>query len=149
MKKLIDTSALLEDLRRGVFEEGALSVITLIEVLRGVSEGKRESVKSLLEESYAILGIDNRVVLAYCELYSELRKRGELVPDEGSPLRALGEVRAEAGAAKLKGLEHARGRRRKDSSPLERPSLAHPPATLRGGRKGFAVELPPASARQA
>jgi predicted nucleic acid-binding protein len=81
MKKLIDTSALVEDLRRGVFEEGALSVITLIEVLRGVSEGKRESVKSLLEESYAILGIDNSVVLTYCELYSELRKRGELVPD--------------------------------------------------------------------
>jgi len=81
MKKLIDTSALVDDLRRGVLEEGALSVITLIEVLRGVSEGKRESVKSLLEESYAILGIDNSVVLAYCELYSELRKRGELVPD--------------------------------------------------------------------
>jgi hypothetical protein len=34
MRKLIDTSALIEDLRRGVFEGGAISVITLIEVLR-------------------------------------------------------------------------------------------------------------------
>jgi predicted nucleic acid-binding protein len=81
MKKLIDTSVLVDNLRKGVFEEGVLSVITLIEVLRGVPEGKRESVKSLLEDSYGILGLDNKVILAYCKLYSELRREGESIPD--------------------------------------------------------------------
>jgi len=81
MKKLIDTSVLVDNLRRGVFEEGALSLITLIEVLRGVPEGKREGVKSLLEDSYGILGLDNEVILEYCRLYSELRRKGELIPD--------------------------------------------------------------------
>jgi len=81
MKKLIDTSVLIDNLRRRVFEEGALSVITLIEVLRGVPEDKRENVKYLLEDSYRVLSFDNKVILAYCKLYSELRERGELVPD--------------------------------------------------------------------
>ncbi|AJB41613.1 MAG: type II toxin-antitoxin system VapC family toxin [Thermofilum sp.] len=81
MKRLIDTSVLVDNLKTGVFEEGVLSVITLIEVLRGVPEEKRESVKSLLEESYGMLNLDNRTILAYCKLYSKLRRKGELVPD--------------------------------------------------------------------
>jgi len=56
-----------------LFEEGVLSVITLVEFLRGVPEEKRERVKSLLEESYRILGFDNKTILVYCRLYSELR----------------------------------------------------------------------------
>ncbi len=40
--KLIDTSVPIDNLRKGVFEEGAISVITLIEVLRGVSFKKRK-----------------------------------------------------------------------------------------------------------
>ncbi len=40
--KLLDTSIVIDDLRRGVFEEGAISTITLIEVLRGVPPEKRE-----------------------------------------------------------------------------------------------------------
>ncbi|MEM1523623.1 MAG: type II toxin-antitoxin system VapC family toxin [Thermofilaceae archaeon] len=79
--KLIDTSWLVELLRRKSFEEGAISLITLIEVLRGVPAGKREIVKKLLEESFDVLGIDNSVVRIYCELYDELKKRGSLVPD--------------------------------------------------------------------
>ncbi len=39
--RLIDTSALIDDLRRGAYREGSISVITLIEVLRGVPPGKR------------------------------------------------------------------------------------------------------------
>jgi len=81
MKKLIDTSVLVDNLRRGLFEEGVLSVITLVEVLRGVPEEERGSVKLLLEEGYGILGLDNNTILVYCELYSELRRKGELVPE--------------------------------------------------------------------
>jgi predicted nucleic acid-binding protein len=53
--KLFDTSVLVEQIRKGVFESGALSIITLIEVLRGVPREKR--VKRLLEESYEVLGL--------------------------------------------------------------------------------------------
>gem|GEM_PF-7056343 len=45
-----------------MFEEGAISVITLIEALRGAPEGKREGVKSLLEDSFRILSLDNNVI---------------------------------------------------------------------------------------
>ena len=47
--RLIDTSVLIDDLRKGVYEEGSISIITLIEVLRGISSKKRKRVKQLLE----------------------------------------------------------------------------------------------------
>ncbi|BEP17307.1 type II toxin-antitoxin system VapC family toxin [Pyrofollis japonicus] len=79
--RLLDTSVLIDNVRKGVFEEGAISVITLIEFLRGVDPRKRQRVKELLENSYIVLGIDNKVILEYCRLYDELRKRGNLLPD--------------------------------------------------------------------
>lgn len=79
--KLIDTSVLIDNLRKGVFEVGSISVITLIEVLRGVSREKRKRVKELLERSFDVLSIDNDVVLKYCELYSALKRKGKLIPD--------------------------------------------------------------------
>ncbi len=79
--KLFDTSVLVEQIRKGVFESGALSIITLIEVLRGVPWEKRGKVKRLLEESYEVLGLNNDVILKYCEIYEELKRRGELLPD--------------------------------------------------------------------
>jgi hypothetical protein len=79
--KLIDTSVLIDNLRRGVFEEGSISVITLIEVLRGVASEKRDRVKRLLEKSFDVLGIDNKVILKYCELYTSLKEKGQLISD--------------------------------------------------------------------
>jgi len=79
--KLIDTSVLIEDLKKGVYEEGSISIITLIEFLRGVPPEKRGEVKRLLETSFEVLSIDNRVILKYCELYTLLRQKGELIPD--------------------------------------------------------------------
>jgi predicted nucleic acid-binding protein len=35
----------------------------------------------LLEESYEVLGLNNDVILKYCEIYEELKRRGELLPD--------------------------------------------------------------------
>jgi hypothetical protein len=54
MRKLIDTSVLDDGLRNGTFEESALSVITLIEVLRVLPESERNATKSLLESCYEV-----------------------------------------------------------------------------------------------
>jgi len=79
--KLIDTSVLIDSLRKGSYKEGSISVITLIEMLRGVPPPKRRRVKQLLEESFDVLNIDNNVVLKYCDLYTILKQKGQLVPD--------------------------------------------------------------------
>jgi predicted nucleic acid-binding protein len=78
---LIDTSVLIDNIRGGVYEEGAISIITLIEVLRGLASEKRGRAKELLERSYEVIYLDNKVILKYCELYDELKKRGILIPD--------------------------------------------------------------------
>jgi len=79
--KLIDTSVLIDDLKKGTHEEGSISIITLIEFLRGIPPEKRSEAKRLLETSFEVLSIDNRVVLKYCELYTLLRQKGEPIPD--------------------------------------------------------------------
>jgi len=63
-------------LRRGVEAGGCISVITLIEILRGVHEGKRLETKNALEEAFNMIQIDNEIVLEYCRLYEELKSRG-------------------------------------------------------------------------
>ncbi|MEM1610033.1 MAG: type II toxin-antitoxin system VapC family toxin [Sulfolobales archaeon] len=78
---LIDTSVLIDNIRRGVYEEGAISIITLIEVLRGLASEKRRRVKELLERSYDVIYLDNKVILKYCELYDELKQKGLLMSD--------------------------------------------------------------------
>ncbi|MEM0481968.1 MAG: type II toxin-antitoxin system VapC family toxin [Nitrososphaerota archaeon] len=78
---LLDTSILIELLRRGALEEGSISVITLIEVLRGVPAHKRNEVKSSLEELYEIISLNNDVVNEYCKLYEKLKSIGVKVPD--------------------------------------------------------------------
>jgi len=79
--RLIDSDALIESIRRGVVDEGAISVITLLEVLRGVDEAKRSEVKELLEEGYQVEGLDNDVVLLACSLYGRAKKAGEPILD--------------------------------------------------------------------
>ena len=77
--KLIDTSVLVDNLRRGKYEEGSISIITLIEILRGVSPRKRSKVKQLLEKSFDILNIVNKAILKYCDLYTLLKQKE--IPD--------------------------------------------------------------------
>jgi tRNA(fMet)-specific endonuclease VapC len=71
----------IDSLEYDVPKKGAISIITLLELLRGVSEGKRAELKLHLEECYSVIGIDNEVVLAYCQLFQSLRADGELVPE--------------------------------------------------------------------
>jgi len=79
---LFDTSVVIDMLRgRMDFNLGSISVITVFELLRGVGAEKRNEVKSMLEDSFEVIGLDNRVVLTYCELYSALRKVGKPAPD--------------------------------------------------------------------
>ena len=79
---LFDTSIVIDMLRgRRDFSLGLISVITVFELLRGVRDDKRSEVKSMLENSFDVIGMDNRVVLTYCELYSALRKAGRPVED--------------------------------------------------------------------
>ena len=78
---LLDTDILIEMLRERKHEVGAISIITLIEVLRGLEAKKRAKVKELLEESFNLLNLDNEVIETYCSLYYQLKEEGILVPD--------------------------------------------------------------------
>ncbi len=78
---LFDTSAIIDMMREKKFERGAISVITVLEVLRGVKESKRENIKRLLEESFEVIGLENEVILTYCDLYSSLKSDGDILPD--------------------------------------------------------------------
>ena len=78
---LLDTDVVIEMLRKRRYEAGAISIITLIEVLRGLRAEKRKKVKELLEESFDVLNIDNQVIETYCSIYRNLKEKGMLLPD--------------------------------------------------------------------
>lgn len=78
---LLDTDIIIEMLRERKHEVGAISIITLIEVLRGLEARKRAKVKELLEESFNLLNLDNEVIGTYCNLYHKLKEEGTLIPD--------------------------------------------------------------------
>jgi len=63
---LLDTDAVIGLLRERRYEAGAISVLTLIEVLRCIEDEKREEVKGLLEQSFDVLNLDNIVITTYC-----------------------------------------------------------------------------------
>ncbi|MFQ6065248.1 MAG: type II toxin-antitoxin system VapC family toxin [Candidatus Bathyarchaeia archaeon] len=78
---LLDTEILVELLRERRYEVGVISIITLIEVLRGLKAEKSSEVKGLLEESFNVLTIDNKVIKTYCNLYQSLKDEGVSIPD--------------------------------------------------------------------
>ena len=79
--KLFDTNIVIQELKNGEYQHGEISVLTLIEILRGVPEEKRDSLKENLEELYIIQSISNPVILEYCRLYSSLKDEGKILPD--------------------------------------------------------------------
>ncbi len=79
--ELVDTDVLIDSLRRGEMRGDAVSVLTVLEFLRGMPEGDRERAKELLEEAFEVIGLDNEVIIEYCRLYDRLRERGELLGD--------------------------------------------------------------------
>ena len=78
---LLDTDIIIEMLRERKHEVGAISIITLTEVLRGLEARKRAKVKELLEESFNLLNLDNEVIETYCNLYHKLKEEGIPIPD--------------------------------------------------------------------
>ena len=78
---LIDTDVLIESIRRGERPEGCISVVTLLEFLRGVPSEERGEVKRLLESAFCVVQLDNDVIETYCKIYQDLRGRGELIGD--------------------------------------------------------------------
>lgn len=78
---LLDTDIIIELLQTRKYEVGAISVITLIEVLRGLQAEKRVKAKKLLEESFDVLNLDNKVIETYCSLYNKLKDEGRQMPE--------------------------------------------------------------------
>ena len=79
---IIDTSVLIDILRGKLKPIGdAISIISVMEVLRALDGEKRVKVFEELKNTYTIYPIDEKVALEYAELYSELKKKGRLVSD--------------------------------------------------------------------
>lgn len=78
---LLDTGIVIEMLREKKQRQGIISIITVAEILRGIDAQKRPAIKQFLEESFAVLNLDSTIVEKYCDLYSELKKKGSLLPD--------------------------------------------------------------------
>ena len=78
---LLDTDAVIELLREKKHEVGEISVISLIEILRGLEPEKRNRIKKLLEESFNVEGLDNQTIETYCNLYRKLKQEGVSLPD--------------------------------------------------------------------
>ena len=78
---LLDTDIVIQSLREKKFKTGHVSVITLVEILRGLDDDKRSKVKVLLEESFIVDGLDNETIQAYCNLYRRLKEEGASLPD--------------------------------------------------------------------
>ena len=77
--KVLDTSIVVE-LEEKKIRGGSDIDHTLIEVLKGVKAEKRSEVKKLLEETFKVLTLHNKVIETYCNLYGELKEEGEKYP---------------------------------------------------------------------
>lgn len=78
---LLDTDITFGLLRERKPEMGSISIIMLIDILRGLEDGKRIKVRDLLEESFNVQGLDNETIETHCHLYRRLKKGGILIPD--------------------------------------------------------------------
>jgi len=79
--KLYDTNEVINHLQKGESKPGKISIITLIELLRGIQEEKRLEIKTNLEELYQTQNLTNTIILTYCKLYTSLKTEGTLIPD--------------------------------------------------------------------
>ena len=77
---LLDTDIVIQAIKN-MDTSGIISVITVLEFLRGVEDKKRPSAKRLLEESFIILNLEDNIIEIYCKLYRGLKDEGNLLPD--------------------------------------------------------------------
>jgi tRNA(fMet)-specific endonuclease VapC len=78
---LLDTGTIIDMLKVKKYRPGAISPLSLIETLRGIENKKRTKVIHLLEESFAVINLDNKIIETYCDLYRKLKKDGTPLPD--------------------------------------------------------------------
>lgn len=90
---LLDTGIVIESIRENRLEPGAISVISLMEFLRGVDGDKRRGMKTLIEEVYSIEPLDNAVILEYCTLFNTLKEAGQPIPDADLMIAATAKAR--------------------------------------------------------
>jgi len=79
--KLLDTNVVLDNIDQDNYAPAVISTITVVEVLRGLENKKRLSTRQLLKESYTIMNLDDEVIETYCQIYQNLKRKGNLLPD--------------------------------------------------------------------
>lgn len=79
--KLYDTNIVIDQLQKRELTTGKISIITLIQLLRGIPEEKRLTLKTSLEELYNVETLSNEIILEYCKLYTTLKIEGLLIPE--------------------------------------------------------------------
>jgi predicted nucleic acid-binding protein len=90
---LLDTGAIIDMLKAKKYRPGAISPLSLIETLRGIENKKRTKIKHLLEESFAVINLDNKIIETYCDLYRKLKKDGTPLPDADLLIAAKNNVK--------------------------------------------------------
>jgi predicted nucleic acid-binding protein len=78
---LLDTGVVIDNIDEGNYSPAIISIITMLEVLRGLEDKKRSPTRQLLKESYAILNLDDDIVEVYCHIYRVLKENCILLPD--------------------------------------------------------------------
>lgn len=80
---MLDTTELILAIRgKSGFEEGSISIVTLVEVLRGIEdEDKREKTMDLLQDAFQIFDVNQEVVKGYLKLHFEMRRKGDSSSD--------------------------------------------------------------------
>jgi len=83
-KILVDTSVLIDYFKKRRLEElggEAISIITAVEFIRGISEHKQEQVLNIFKELFEIVYIDEEIIIPFSKIYRQLKKRGMLIDD--------------------------------------------------------------------
>ena len=78
---LLDTGVLIENMEEDSYSPTVISIITMLEVLRGLEDKKRSKTRQLLKESFTVLSLDDDTVEIYCQIYRTLKEKGNLLPD--------------------------------------------------------------------
>jgi predicted nucleic acid-binding protein len=78
---LFDTGVVIDMIHEKKFSPGVISSTTIIEVLRGFEDKKRQKVRELLEESFQLLGLDDNIIETYRIIYRQFKKDDIPLPD--------------------------------------------------------------------
>lgn len=79
---LFDTSVVIDILRKKrEYQYGSISVITLIEVVRGTRDIEMAEVLVLLKQMFQVYDIGDDVILVYSKLYNALKQKRKNIAD--------------------------------------------------------------------